>query len=79
MNWLQDNYLAYKNRQLKRKLLRDGVIENRRELLWDYTVNGKAGQVKAFNRSEANARVKDLLGIKERLPKEAIVTLNENH
>jgi len=78
MNWLQDNYVAYKNRQLKRKLIKEGVIENRKELLWDYTVNGKTGQVRAFNRSEAKARIKDLLGIRRRLPKEAEVVLNED-
>jgi hypothetical protein len=78
MNWLRDNYLAYLRRRLKRQLLAEGLIENRKELLWNFTVGNKIGSVRAYNRSEAKARVKDLLGIKGRLPKEAVVMLNDN-
>jgi hypothetical protein len=40
--------------------------------VWDWAVGGQRGVVEANTRSEAKARVKDVLGVK-RLPKEVLL------
>ena len=40
---------------------------------WFWSYNGQSGEIQAYTRSEARSKLKKLLGIKTRLPKEVIL------
>ena len=50
-------------RDMKRKMLEQGVIENKTPFYWEWRYDGKFGSVASFTRSEARSKIKQILNI----------------
>ena len=62
-------------RDIKRKMIANGEIENKVPAIWEWGFEEESGSVTAHTRSDAKAQIKQQLGIpkKKKLPREVVI------